>query len=102
MLLKRGLNDAKRHENDAKKGLTAKSKSQRQRGRRRRSEGGRPGIANPRVGAQGLARHRLAIADGSCALPIQTEDTAPVKPGDTVELQGFPVMRVHALRGGLG
>jgi len=102
MLVKLGLNGAKRHENDTKKGLTAKSESQRQGGRRRRSEGGRPGIANLRVGAQGLAQHRLAIADDRCALPIQTEDTAPVRHGDTVELQGFPVMRVHEFRGGLG
>jgi len=43
------------------------------------------------VGVQGVAQHRLAIADDSCALPIQTEDTAPVKPGDTVELKDFLV-----------
>jgi len=29
MLVKLGLNDAKRHENDAKKGLTTESESQR-------------------------------------------------------------------------
>ena len=54
------------------------------------------------MGVQGFAQHRLAVADDGCTLPIQTEDTAPVKHGDTVELEDFPVMRVHEFRGGLG
>lgn len=50
-----------------------------------------------KVKTQDLAHHSLVIADDTCALPLHTSDTTPVKPGDTVEVQGFPVINVHTL-----
>ncbi len=43
-----------------------------------------------KVTTQSLAHHTLVIADDTCALPVYTDDTTPVKPGDTVEVLGFP------------
>jgi len=49
------------------------------------------------VTTQDLADHNLVVADDTCALPVHTTDTTPVKLGDSVELQGFPVIYVHTL-----
>jgi signal transduction histidine kinase/DNA-binding response OmpR family regulator len=43
-----------------------------------------------RVTTQKLGEHILVIADETCALSVRTDGTTPVKPGDTVEVQGFP------------
>jgi len=43
-----------------------------------------------KVTTQNLGKHILVIADETCALPVYTDSATPVKPGDTVEVQGFP------------
>ncbi len=46
-----------------------------------------------KVTGQNLGKHLLVITDETCALSVQTDGTTgatPVKPGDIVEVQGFP------------
>ena len=44
------------------------------------------------VVSQSLRNHILVIGDEAGALAIETNDTTPVKQGETVEVQGFPVL----------
>ncbi len=39
---------------------------------------------------QDIGKHVLVIADETCALTVYTDGTTPAKPGDTVEVLGFP------------
>ncbi len=50
-----------------------------------------------KVATQDLAHHDLVIADDICALPIYTLDATPVKPGDTVEVVGFPATNLNTV-----
>ncbi len=45
-----------------------------------------------RVSSQNLHEHILVIADEAGALPVETNDTSSVKPGETLEVQGFPTL----------
>lgn len=50
-----------------------------------------------KVTTQDSTHRNLVIADDTCALPVYTRDATSVKPGDSVELQGFPVVNVHSI-----
>lgn len=50
-----------------------------------------------KVTTEDSTHHNLVIADDTCALPVYTRDATSVKPGDSVELQGFPVINVHSI-----
>jgi signal transduction histidine kinase/CheY-like chemotaxis protein len=43
-----------------------------------------------RVVSQNLHDHIVVIADEAGALPVETNDATPVKPGEMLEVQGFP------------
>ena len=42
------------------------------------------------VASQDLHEHVLVIADEAGALPVETDDATPVKPGETLDVEGFP------------
>jgi len=50
-----------------------------------------------KVAMEDLAHQTLVIADDSGAVSLHTDETTPVKPGDTVEVLGFPSANLHTI-----
>ncbi len=49
-------------------------------------------VVRGQVVSQNLHDHIVVIADEAGALPVETNDTTPVKPGEILEVQGFPAL----------
>ena len=49
------------------------------------------------VVSQNLDEHIVVISDEAGVLPIETNETTPVKPGEMLEVQGFPAYNSHTM-----